>query len=205
MDTNNFGPRFGFAFDVFGNQKTVVRGGYGIFYNRELPASWGSPQVNSFPTRSIGIGDLFGFGFCPVSPPTFGFPVDPTIFNGCGTSAKFAIERDLKTAMAQQWSLNVQQDLKFGVLQVGYVGNHVTHLLTDGVVSPRNLNRADIDFFGFNLRRLPQFGDIFLVGSYPSSTYNALQATFKRNLAMGLQFNFNYTWAARYRRRSRVL
>ena len=85
--------------------------------------------------------------------------------------------------------------LKFGVLQVGYVGNHVTHLLTDGVVSPRNLNRADIDFFGFNLRRLPQFGDIFLVGSYPSSTYNALQATFKRNLAMGLQFNFNYTWA----------
>ncbi|MEO7673889.1 MAG: hypothetical protein ABIU09_07410, partial [Pyrinomonadaceae bacterium] len=57
------------------------------------------------------------------------------------------------------------------------------------------LNRADIDFFGFNLRRRPQFGDIFLVGSYPSSNYNALQATFKRNLSTGLQFNFNYTWA----------
>ena len=66
--------------------------------------------------------------------------------------------------------------------------------MTDGVVSPRNLNRADIDFFGFNLRRLPQFGDIFLVGSYPSSTYNALQATFKRNLR-GIEFNFNYTWS----------
>lgn len=195
MDKNNFGPRFGFAVDVFGNQQTVVRGGYGIFYNRELPASWGSPQANSFPSSSISIADLFGFGHCPVAPATFGFPVDPTIFAGCGTAAKFAIERDIQTAMAQQWSLNVQQDLKFGVLQVGYIGNHVTHLLTDGVVSPRNLNRADIDFFGFNLRRLPQFGDIFLVGSYPQSNYNALQATFRRNLSKGLQFNFNYTWA----------
>lgn len=195
MDKNNFGPRLGFAIDVFGNQQTVVRGGYGIFYNRELPASWGSPQANSFPQTGISIGDLFGFGFCPVSPSSFAYPVNPNIFAGCGTSARFAIERDIKTAMAQQWSLNVQQDLKVGILQVGYVGNHVTHLLTDGVVSPRNLNRADIDFFGFNLRRRPQFGDIFLVGSYPQSNYNSLQATFRRNLSKGLQYNFNYTWA----------
>ena len=195
MDTNNWGPRFGFAFDVFGNQKTVVRGGYGIFHNRELPASFGSPQVNSFPTRGISILDILGFGFCPVAPASFKYPLAPTAFDNCGTATKFAIERDLKTPEAQQWSLNVQQDLGVGVLQVGYVGNHVTHILTDGVVSPRNLNRADIDFFGIGLRRLPQFGDIFLVGSYPSSTYNALQTTFKRNLSSGLRFNFNYTWS----------
>ncbi|MEP6787907.1 MAG: TonB-dependent receptor, partial [Acidobacteriota bacterium] len=195
VDKNNFAPRVGFAFDVFGNQKTVLRGGYGIFYNRELPASWGSPQANTYPSSSISIGDLFGLGNCPVPPATFGYPVNPAIFNGCGTSAKFAIDRNLKTASAQQWSLNIQQDIKFGVLQVGYVGNHVTHLLTDGVVSPRNVNRADIDFFGFNLRALPQFGDIFVVGSYPSSTYHAMQVTFKRNYSKGLQYNFNYTWS----------
>ena len=194
MDTNNFGPRIGFSFDVFGNQQTVLRGGYGIFYNRELPASWGSPQANSFPTTSITILDLFGFGNCPVAPASIAYPINPAVFNGCGTSAKFIIERDFKTAEAQQWSLNVQQDIKFGVLEVGYVGNHVTHLLTDGVVSPRNLNRADIDFFGFNLRARPQFGDVFLVGSYPSSNYNAMQVTFRRNLSKGIRYNFNYTW-----------
>ncbi len=195
-DTNNFGPRVGFAFDLFGNQKTVLRGGYGIFHNRELPASFGSPQANSFPSVGINVLDLFGFGYCVNGTASIAYPINPAIYNGCGTAAKYSIERDLKTAEAQQWSLNVQQDLGFGVLQVGYVGNHVTHLLTDGVVSPRNLNRADIDFLGlFGLRRLPQFGDIFLVGSYPSSNYNAMQVTFKRNLSKGLRFNANYTWS----------
>lgn len=196
MDTNNWGPRFGFAFDVFGNQKTVLRGGYGIFHNRELPASFGSPQVNTFPTTNISVLDLFGLGFCPSGLGSIAYPVAPTAFNGCGVAARYAIERDLKTPEAQQWSLNIQQDLGVGVLQVGYVGNHVTHLLTDGVITPRNLNRADVDFFGLLfLRRLPQFGDIFLVGSYPQSNYNALQANFKRNLSKGLRFNFNYTWS----------
>jgi hypothetical protein len=201
VDANNFGPRVGFAFDVFGNQKTVLRGGYGIFYNRDLPASFGSPQANSFPQTSINFFDwAFGppFGNCPGGITGWGYPVNTVDFTTCGVATKFVIERDLQTAQAQQWSLNVQQDLGFGVLQVGYIGNHVTHLLTDGVVSPRNLNRQDMldPFFNFfNVRRLPQFGDIFLVGTYPSSNYNAMQVTFKRNLSRGLRFNFNYTWS----------
>ncbi|HEX2640344.1 MAG TPA: TonB-dependent receptor plug domain-containing protein, partial [Pyrinomonadaceae bacterium] len=194
VDKNNFGPRVGFAFDVFGNTKTVVRGGYGIFYNRELPASFGSPQANSFPQTSVDVftwlNGVFG-GTCNGGS-TFAFPVDPRVFN-CGQANAFAIERDLKTGMAQQYSLNVQQDLGFGVLQVGYVGNHVTHILTDGVVSPRNINRKDPITGARPLT--DKFGDIFVVGGYPQSNYNAMQVTFKRNLASGLRFNANYTWS----------
>lgn len=192
VDKNNFGPRVGFAFDIFGNQKTVLRGGYGIFYNRELPASFGSPHANSFPQVQTDLFDLFNPTLCPNPPSTFAYPVDPAVFE-CGQAAAFAIERDLKTAMVQQWSLNLQRDLGFGTLSVGYVGNHATHLLTDGVITPRNINRsAPIT----GARPLSEaFGDIFAVGGYPQSNYNSMQVNFRRNLSSGLRFNANYTWS----------
>lgn len=192
VDKNNFGPRVGFAFDVFGTQKTVLRGGYGIFYNRELPASFGSPQANSFPQVTTDLFDLFNPTLCPNPPSTFAYPVDPRVF-ACGQAAAFAIERDLKTAMAQHYSLNLQQDLGFGTLTVGYVGNHVTHLLTDGVISPRNVNRANPTTGARPLSEA--FGDIFVVGGYPQSNYNSMQINFRRNSSRGVRFNANYTWA----------
>lgn len=188
-DLNNFAPRVGFAFDVFGTQKTVLRGGFGIFYNQELPASFGSPQINTFPSLSVNVFDAF-FGGFPLS-----FPLVDAVFTTAPPSARDVniIQRRLRTPYSQQWSLNVQQDLGFGVVQVGYVGNHVLKILTNGLVTPRNINPVVDPFTG--ARRIAGVGSVFDIGDYPQSNYHALQATFKRNLARSLRFNANYTWS----------
>jgi hypothetical protein len=98
----------------------------------------------------------------------------------------------LRTPYAHQYTLNVQQDLGFGVLQVGYVGNHVLDILTNGVITPRNIN-PQLDAFG--TRPIAGLGNVYEVGNYPQSNYNAMQVTFKRNLSRGLRFNANYTWS----------
>ncbi len=153
-----------------------------------MPASFGSPHANTFNPISVNVFQWF---FCANGGPTFAYPVDSRVFN-CGVPDAFYIEDDIQTAMAQQWSLNIQQDLGIGTLQVGYVGNHVSHLLTDGVVSPRNINRAN----SAGVRPLSgNFGNIFVVGGYPESNYNSMQVNFRRNLSKGLRFNANYTWS----------
>ncbi len=187
-DLNNFGPRIGLAWDVFGTQATVVRAGFGIFYYQELPASFGSPHTNTFPNLNINVFDAI-FAGLPLA-----YPLDERLFTLASQASKATnvIDPNLRTPYSEQWSLNVQQDLRFGVLQVGYVGNHTLKLTGGSSVTALNPNRTD-PFTG--MRPNPLVGDTFLIAGYPQLNYNALQASFKRRFTAGLGFNVNYTWA----------
>ncbi|MEP7343205.1 MAG: TonB-dependent receptor [Acidobacteriota bacterium] len=147
-DPNDFAPRVGFSFDVFGNQKTVVRGGYGIFYSTVFSAVSNFEGTNGFASTSTGYqppgGNTLltafqlsiGFPSAPLQP--LGPALGPNLF-APSNNASFR-EKYSPTPSSQQWNLSLQQQLPGGFLvEATYSANHGTHLLSGNY----DLNQAD--------------------------------------------------------------
>jgi len=190
----HYAPRLGFAWDVFGNSKTAVRAGFGMFYNRQ--------------GISTGTRD---FPFQPplVQTPLINFGTFETFLNSEGfISAQNVLGIDTigKVPTAYNWSLTLQQDVGFGtVVDVGYVGNIGRHLMWQ-----RNLNiiPAGANFLPQNIDPTTKkpYAAPFLVPytgynnvNYreyaASSNYHSLQVTANRRFARGLQFGVAWTWS----------
>lgn len=159
FDANNFAPRLGFAYDLFGNQKMVVRGGYGVYYMRTsnqslLQTSGGTPfsepiaatpfsvtTVNPFPTirptsdfplpNDQEVPQLIGFNA------TTGAPIFSTVAGVTPGAAlqgnRFYPVRSFHAPYTQQFNLTIQRELfRNTVLEVGYVGTRGVDLIGTG-------------------------------------------------------------------------
>ena len=215
-DKNNFAPRFGFAFRADHTGKVIVRGGYGIYYDR-FSTRFINTQLFNFPYLALGVGlpgvlRTFANPFVPLPPPST-FPTAATIpsvlsplapFVGVPVSGIF-VDPNLKTPYVQQFNAGVQWEFsKNTVLEVGYVGNKGTKLLqiinlNQTIYVPASNSFVTRLAAGSILSTNKNVtGGVHQVQTSSNSRYNSLQATLTRRFAQGLQLTAAYTFGRSY-------
>lgn len=187
-DKNNFAPRLGLAWTIGDEGNTVVRAGYGIYYDTS-PLAPGEALYFNRPFFDFNL-----FFPLPGLPLTLDNPF-PAFFPFALPDSAQAIQRDLRTAYMQHWNLNVQQQLGGSrVLELGYVGSKGTKLL-----SARDINQPQPSALPPGLpfvpRPVPQFDEINTIESRGNSNYHSLQARLQQRLSRGLAVIGSYTWS----------
>ncbi|QMV18615.1 hypothetical protein GOB94_07895 [Granulicella sp. 5B5] len=189
----NVEPRVGFAYDLFQNQKTVIRGAYG--YLVDQPVAGTVSNLTSNPPFTTAVS--YSNSAAPIS------LANP--YASAKAASGFALNwtnPNFKNAYVEDFNLNVQQALPWGMVgSLGYYGSTGHHLLivtnanqATGIPgSPRPFNTlsstspiAPGASIASNLSERNSIG---------YSNYNALWATLAKNMSNGLQFNMNYEFA----------
>ncbi|MCA1633344.1 MAG: TonB-dependent receptor [Acidobacteria bacterium] len=188
-DRNNFAPRIGVAWTPGAAGETVLRAGYGIYYDQS-PLAPGEALYFNKPYFDFNL--FFSLG--PFLPLTLDNPF-PSFFPLALPDSALAIQRDLRTPYMQHWNVNVQRALgRSRVFEIAYVGSKGTKLL-----SARDINQPQPGILPPGLpfvpRPVPQFDDINVLESRASSSYHSLQARFEQRLDFGLSVLSSYTWA----------
>lgn len=189
-NTRDFGPRFGFAYSI--NPKTVVRGGYGVYYT--LFERIGSENQLALNPPNL-INKTLSSSTAPVLNPSVGFPsnfLDPSTINFNDLTAFHIRAVPVKDPdpMVQQWSIGFQRELGSSwVGEVDYVGTKSDHL---DVISDYNQpliagNQST------GVAPYPNFGQIEWTAPYGHSNYNALQASLRRRFTNGWSLRASFT------------
>ncbi len=182
----NFAPRAGFAYRLRETPgwETIVRGGFGIFYdmgNNQGSVGYGGVGLSTSTYFNGGQFPLTRAQLDTVPQPTIDTPYAAGVYGGVS-----AYDPSLKLPYSPQWNFSIEQ--KLGDLQsftASYVGSAGRRLLVNQSFRPALLGNPNFS----------TTGSLNITRNRATSDYNALQLQFQRRLSRGFQSQFSYTWS----------
>ncbi|HBY60620.1 MAG TPA: TonB-dependent receptor [Solibacterales bacterium] len=177
-DRNNFDPRVGISWALFGG-KTVIRTGAGIYH--------GPGQIDDQNSAIDNVAE--SFTLTTVEVPNLSYPVAPFLSQAraVGLTPR-SLQRDRRDLYSAQWGFSIQQQLPVQfTMQVGYLGSAGTH-----VTSRSDLNVLDPVT---RTRPLPNFNRIDEKRNDGKSNFNGLQVSLHRRMGRGFNWGTEYMWS----------
>jgi len=194
----NFMPRVGFNVDVFGDGRTVVRGGGGSFYDTRQPGIQNTPASDVTPfSIALTLTQPKGSFSNPYLSTTNPFPAPSpppanTIFPAPVTAYTFNPE--FHVPVTYDWNLTVEQQFTSSLVsRLSYVASHSTHLFTSVELNPATYNGTKTS--ADTRRRYPGYTHIVENNMGGNANYQSLQAVLQQRFSHGLTFLFNYTFS----------
>jgi hypothetical protein len=180
----NISPRAGFAWDILGNGKLALRGGYGLFFNTNNQQHLIVTVTNPPATPRIAITGST-------------FPV-PDVSRAVANTIR-PIQWDIESPRIQVFNLTLERQLPYDtLLSLGYAGSRGTRLWRSGdwnIVEPARQADGTLVWPATGQRRNPNFGVIELKSSDGDSWYNAFLFEVRKRLGHGLSVQSSYTFA----------